>query len=298
MNEMRNVSLKEKMVAVLTDKNRPMTYMELIEDITTAYPEWWVDASKRNRNQSDALAKLLSRVDVVQSEHRELFSFSRIEHVEFIELTPRVLESVEDDLASFKDKVLAVLKWCRRPLTYEEITDEIQKMYPEYWNELCSPWIGEDEVRRRLRVRIILVLEENLDIFTANLVDDVRVRVGLVAPDIRITEEGIDCSHVPKEQLSLFWWTFPADQKADDPYRIEVRADVEAQVRATLSSATAPYDPAIILGKFDHPDPVLLERAVHKALELRGRVKLNAYGYSYIESTHEEISELVKCLVN
>lgn len=294
---MKNVSLKEKMVAVLTEKKRPMTYVELIEAITTAYPEWWADASKRNRNQSDALAKLLSRIDLVQSEHGELFTFSRTEHVEFIELTPRVIESEDDDLASFKNKVLAVLKWCKRPLSYEEITDEIKKMYPEYWNELCSPWGSEIQVRRRLRDRIILILEENPDVFTANLVDDVRVRVGLVASDIRITEEGIDCSHVPKDKLSLLWWTFPANQKTDGPYRIEVHADIEAQVRATLSSAVAPYEPAIVLGKFDHPDPVLLQRTVHKVLELRGRVKLDSYGYSYIESRPEEIFELVKCLV-
>lgn len=294
MIEMRNVSLKEKMVVVLTAKKRPMTYMELVEEITTAYPEWWADASKRNRAQSDALAKLLGRIDLVQSEHRELFTFSRTEHVEFIELTPRVVEPEENDLASFKDKVLAVLRWCRSPLSYEEITDEIQKLYPEYWEELCSPWSSEDEVRKHLRLRIMLVLEENLDIFTANLVDDVRVRVGLVAPDIRITEEGIDFSHVPKEQLSLIWWTFPADQRTDGPYRIQVRAEVEEQVRATLSLGT--YEPAIILGKFDHPDPALLEFAVHNALELRGRVKLDSYGYSYIESRSEEIAELVTCL--
>lgn len=95
--------------------------------------------------------------------------------------------------------------------------------------------------------------------------------------------------------LSLLWWTFPADQKSDGPYRIGLGACVEAEVRATLSLGT--YEPAIILGKFDHPDPALLELAVHKALELRGRVKLDSYGYSYIESRPKEIAELVACLI-
>lgn len=199
---------------------------------------------------------------------------------------------------SLRQKVIAVLQQHGEPVTYRELTDLVWSAYPEVKQSGLEHYKIESKARQEIRIRLGTFVKNYPQIFSATMSDG-RVLVG-IAPtqesELEETELEEEDSATTGVKPSVYWYTFPAYQASSGAFPVKIGKgnDPEARIR---NQVTAMPEKPIILGKYEHDDPMALERAIHSILILRGKRKTDAPGSEWFMTTPEEIEMLIKLVL-
>ena len=193
---------------------------------------------------------------------------------------------------TLREMVTAILTQQDEPMSYRELTDALWATFPEYKAHMVTLYETEPQARKDQRLRLGLLVKAHPQRFTATM-NEGLVLVGLPATDLDIEgEEEEEVMPEGAEAPSVYWYSYPAYQKEDGPYPIKVGRGNDARRRIAQQVTAMPESP-IILGTYPHPDPSLLEGALHKVLALRGKRKKDAPGSEWFLTTPAEILSLI-----
>jgi hypothetical protein len=195
---------------------------------------------------------------------------------------------------SLRLKVIDVLKQHGEPITYRELTDLLWSTYPEVKQHCLEHYKVEQKARQELRIRLGTFVKEYPQIFSATMSDG-RVLVGIApSSESELEEAEIEAEDQVNVQVkpSVYWYTYPAYLSKSGPFPIKIGKgnDPDSRIRAQV---TAMPEKPIILGKYEHIEPIALERAIHSILILRGKRKSDAPGTEWFMTTSEEIEKLI-----
>lgn len=200
---------------------------------------------------------------------------------------------------TLRQMLISVLTQRGESMSYRDITDTLWMAFPEHRNRMIELYKTEKEARPQERIRLGMLVKENPGVFTATMSEGI-VLVGLAATDVDDVEDADEETN-PDEQSespSVYWYTFAAYQKAsNDPYPIKIGRGNNPRSRISQQVTAMPEEPTI-LGTYQHDNSLVLERALHSVLTLRGRRKLDAPGSEWFLTTPEEIASLIKLILS
>ncbi|MTD93128.1 hypothetical protein GIW81_02130 [Hyphomicrobium sp. xq] len=190
-----------------------------------------------------------------------------------------------------------VLSQNGEPMTYRDLITALWSTFPEYRDHSFSRHPREAEARREVRTRLGGLVRNNPDIFTATKADGI-VLVGLAATSEDVADDAEeDEDDAEPGTPSVYWYTFPAYQRADGPYPIKIGWGKRPTDRIIRQSKTAMPEHPIVLGTREHVQAFDLERALHAVLVLRGRRIRTAPGAEWFSTTPAEVAELIGVLL-
>jgi hypothetical protein len=198
---------------------------------------------------------------------------------------------------TLRQMVMDVLTRNGEPMTYRQLTDAIWGAYPNHYQHLIGLYETEPQARRSERTRLGILVRDNPGVFAATVSEGV-VLVGLAAGEADDVEDQDEDEEADAASATpaVYWYTFPAYQRANSPYPIKVGRGNNALSRIGQQVTAMPENP-IVLGTFEHNDPQTLERALHCVLSLRGKKKLDAPGTEWFITTPEEIQSLISTIL-
>lgn len=198
-----------------------------------------------------------------------------------------------------RSKVLTILTQRGEAISYRDLIDSLWHSFPDMHQHFLTLYVDEKSARKDIRIRLGMIVKKHPTLFTAMLMDGI-VMVGLAASPVDdFEEEEEEDAGVAADASApgVYWYTFPAYRKDDgSPYPIKVGRGKNPLLRIS-QQVTAMPEPPLILGTFDHPDEISLERALHAVLALRGKRKADAPGAEWFVTTPAEIEALIKMVL-
>lgn len=214
----------------------------------------------------------------------------------------KTIESGDYDLPmatiDLRPKVLTILTQRGEATSYRDLIDSLWHAFPDMHQHFLSLYADEKSARKDIRIRLGMIVKKHPTIFTATLTDGI-VMVGLAASpvdDLEEEEEEEAGVEADASAPGVYWYTFPAYRRDDGPYPIKVGRGKNPLLRIS-QQVTAMPEPPLILGTFDHPDEISLERALHAVLALRGKRKTDAPGAEWFVTTPAQIEALIKMVL-
>lgn len=201
-----------------------------------------------------------------------------------------------------RSKVLTILTQRGEAISYRDLIDSLWHSFPDMHQHFLTLYLDEKSARKDIRIRLGMIVKKHPTVFTATLTDGI-VMVGLAASPVDDLED-LDADDPDEAGVAadasapgVYWYTFPAYRKDDgSPYPIKVGRGKNPLLRIS-QQVTAMPEPPLILGTFDHPDEISLERALHAVLALRGKRKSDAPGAEWFVTTPAEIEALIKMVL-
>lgn len=204
-----------------------------------------------------------------------------------------------------RPKVLTVLTQRGEAISYRDLIDTLWLVFPDMHQHFLNLYIDEKRARKDLRIRLGMIVKNHPTVFTATLAEGI-VMVGLAASPVDELED-FDADEVDESDEvnaatgvglpGVYWYTFEAYRKTNEPYPIKLGRGKNPLSRIS-QQVTAMPEPPLILGTFDHPDEISLERALHAVLALRGKRKKDAPGSEWFLTTPAEIEALIRMVLS
>lgn len=199
---------------------------------------------------------------------------------------------------SLRLRTIAILQQRGEPATYRELIDLLWSTHPDLKQHLVEHYQSEQKARKEMRIRLGMLVKNYPQMFSATMSDGV-VLVGLAAPE----DDSIIDAEADDEEASevegkpaVYWYTFPAYQSKNGAYPIKIGRGTDPLARIRMQVTAMPEQP-VVLGTFEHSDPVNLERALHSVLILRGKKKVDAPGAEWFITTPDEIATLIQVVL-
>lgn len=206
------------------------------------------------------------------------------------------MENDSSETLSLRQRVIAVLQSKGEPISYRDLTDTLWATYPDYHQHMVCKYETEQKARIEQRIRLGILVKSYPSIFTASKSEE-RVLVGLTASDTEVMAEEVEAENEAAAQAAaVYWYTFPAYRKERGDFPIKIGRGINPQNRITQQVTAMPEVP-VVLGTYEHPEVIHLERALHCILTVRGKRKSDAPGLEWFNTTHEEIGQLIQQVV-
>jgi hypothetical protein len=199
---------------------------------------------------------------------------------------------------SLRLKTIAVLQQRGEPATYRELIGLLWNTHPELKQHLVNHYQSEQKAHKEIRIRLGMLVKDYPQTFSATMSDGL-VLVGLAAPEddsANDPEADEEESTEGDAKPSVYWYTFPAYQSKKGPYPIKIGRGTDPLARIRMQVTAMPEQP-IVLGTYEHSDPVNLERALHSVLILREKKKADAPGAEWFITTPDEITALIQMVL-
>jgi T5orf172 domain len=203
------------------------------------------------------------------------------------------METEASENLSLRQRVISVLQSKDEPISYRDLTDALWATFPEYRQHMLSKYETEQKARTEQRIRLGILVKNYPSIFTASKSEE-RVLVGLTATDADVLAEDAEAENEAAAQTAaVYWYTFPAYQREGEDFPIKIGRGINPQNRITQQVTAMPEVP-VVLGTYEHPEVIHLERALHCILTVRGKRKSDAPELEWFYTTPEEIRQLIQ----
>jgi hypothetical protein len=207
--------------------------------------------------------------------------------------------TMSEETLTLRQMVLAVLKQAGEQMSYRDLSTAVWGMFPSHHAHIMNHY-GHDEAkaRREHRIRLGMLVKQSPAMFTATMSDGI-VLVGLAATETEtaVEEDEEEIADTSGIRPAVYWYTFPAYMRSDGPFPIKIGRGNSPESRVSQQVTSMPEKPEI-LGTFAHEDVGTLERALHAVLTLRGKRKKDAPGMEWFLTTPQEISQLIKVVLD